>query len=1103
MKKLFFLLLFASLVFAAAPSISLVESSRDSSITGYAVINVSNPTNANIQIPSNLDFTAWFKKQTSNLPVANVSVGEIDWSFFLQTNVSKTQFLLVNSTCYDQIFNNATNVTTNVSSYCWQTQPQTYYGFDWVPFNPAGFTIVKRSSYLVKIVGTRLDPKTNYDWVLSSFGTNYEQWAWWNTSWYYFRPLSITTNVNLSNYSANLFLNTSNVNANWNWVNNGSDLRFTQPATGTEQLIPYWIEYWNSTNQSASVWLNANYTILNGTQINMYYGNSTYGNQSTKTIFTNNLSIFWTFADNGGTTVTDSSGNGNTGTLSKLDATFDTKTSGWTRNAKYGQGIKFNNTNGAKVDSPALTLNGSNCTRAMWIRLNNTVGTQNVYLMDFGTGNKYWMQLYDVDSDGKLETRVGAGSTTYVDGTVEFTSTSQWYWVVATMWNTNLTTYVNGAVSVTGTKTAATASNIMHLGGYGDGTLNFNGTIDQVMIYNRSLSAAEVAARYAAQEPLFTVGSETIQAAALTIANATLNETSVNPNAPVFFNVTIQNTTSLDVAAAIATWRYPNATTKNVTLTRASSTSQTHPFVQNGIFSLPNAASGVVVLSTAVNVSRAFVICNPKTGIVDTQAANEWAVTCELTNSTAVTVTRGTTSSAAGTGISYSVVESPNVLVQRGTASSASGIVDAVFTAVNLSRSIIILSTRTSTGTASRTKSAYATASFRNTTGMRITYSDSASTTDNFAWQVVEFNDGTTVQSGTVAGSMTQKLSAVVTEVNMSNAWLHYNYNTTTSSITATSVGANLTNSTGIDFWAWGDATFTVGIDWFLAEFPAGAGGNVQRDITNITGLGSSAGYGFFSNSVNTSRAFGYLRHAYVNGTGTGWHPGEWRVSFENSTCLLFGRGNTLAYSTLPWQVVELPPLTVATTYPYYSYTFTETDTEGFNNVTFVWANDTAGNANSTTFATVGVNVVAAASLAFTMTYPLTGCVEGQGASGALGICVRCYAVTTDLVGLATETGVACQGQTDATAFFAFTNGGSVAEKWQTSLNTSLGATLAFKFDTDNTYAGSKDVNATTPLTVNASIPIAATEYAWAWADFSSAMGGTTVRGVFSNSSSA
>ena len=115
----------------------------------------------------------------------------------------------------------------------------------------------------------------NFKWmfiVVFVLMLNSPTFAWWNTSWGYRQAINISNTAgNLTNYQVKIELNSSKVGANFNWSNNGRDIRFTN---STDDLLSHWIEYWNSSSQEATIWIKVPFLENNtNTTIYMYYGN--------------------------------------------------------------------------------------------------------------------------------------------------------------------------------------------------------------------------------------------------------------------------------------------------------------------------------------------------------------------------------------------------------------------------------------------------------------------------------------------------------------------------------------------------------------------------------------------------------------------------------------------------------------------------------------------------------------------------------------------------------------------------------------------------------------------------------------------------------------
>ncbi|MDP2848230.1 MAG: LamG domain-containing protein, partial [Humidesulfovibrio sp.] len=204
-------------------------------------------------------------------------------------------------------------------------------------------------------------------------------------------------------------------------------------------------------------------------------------------------SLYWPMYDNLGTSVSDASGNAVTGTINGT--------------ARWVPGIM--NNNGA-----ALYFNGGTYVSAannaatqltnvggvgLWFKM-DTAQT-NVWLLHKGdtgrTSECYGLRL---DSNGYLRFRIryGTPSSNYI----EVTSTTKpqagvWYHVAATWSNagTPLTIYVNGvSQGSVASNTARNTSTNFYLGAGDSDSTEFTGIIDEVYLYKKVLTQAEITA---------------------------------------------------------------------------------------------------------------------------------------------------------------------------------------------------------------------------------------------------------------------------------------------------------------------------------------------------------------------------------------------------------------------------------------------------------------------------------------------------------------------------------------------------------------------------------------------------------------------------------
>jgi len=204
----------------------------------------------------------------------------------------------------------------------------------------------------------------------------------------------------------------------------------------------------------------------------------------------NGLVGYWKFDEGAGVKAMDYSGNGNTGTI-----TGATWTSG-----KLGQALSFNGTSDLVNTGSDLYGTGT-FTVCAWAKPKSTAawvlkaisGNGRSFFDNINTGsNNYWI----LSSDGGANT-VWSATDALVLNT--------WQHVCGVRLSSGLATmYVNGAVSGSENQNSGTPETYGYATVIGasrsDATSPFDGLIDDVRIYNRALSQAEITALYQSGE---------------------------------------------------------------------------------------------------------------------------------------------------------------------------------------------------------------------------------------------------------------------------------------------------------------------------------------------------------------------------------------------------------------------------------------------------------------------------------------------------------------------------------------------------------------------------------------------------------------------------
>jgi hypothetical protein len=176
--------------------------------------------------------------------------------------------------------------------------------------------------------------------------------------------------------------------------------------------------------------------------------------------------------------------------------------SGWTNKGKFGKALNFDGINDFVQTSASTFVSGSpGLTVSAWFNYNaiDINGTMIVSQGTFGCAANSTFQLR-LNSPTQFTWNVCDG-TNDTDWDVDVPSMAQntWYHVVAT-WNGPLADiYINGVKAgetTTSITSLYTGSLPVYIGSNAGGDTFFNGTIDEVKVYNYALSADEVKVEY-------------------------------------------------------------------------------------------------------------------------------------------------------------------------------------------------------------------------------------------------------------------------------------------------------------------------------------------------------------------------------------------------------------------------------------------------------------------------------------------------------------------------------------------------------------------------------------------------------------------------------
>jgi hypothetical protein len=205
---------------------------------------------------------------------------------------------------------------------------------------------------------------------------------------------------------------------------------------------------------------------------------------------------WWRLDESSGTATVDSIGNSSDGTL----------TNGAVVNSAgvYNSGVKFDGSNDYITVPYNSALNiTTDFTVSAWIKRSATSNYGGIVAKTNGTAYDYDFYV-DVGTAGCADNQLGfySDSAGWACSTGTVADTTAWHHVVATRSGTTITFYIDGVASGSMTYAAAlsTGSNPLEIGrdGAWGAPANFSGSVDDVRVYNRSLTDYEIYDQYLA-----------------------------------------------------------------------------------------------------------------------------------------------------------------------------------------------------------------------------------------------------------------------------------------------------------------------------------------------------------------------------------------------------------------------------------------------------------------------------------------------------------------------------------------------------------------------------------------------------------------------------
>jgi len=194
--------------------------------------------------------------------------------------------------------------------------------------------------------------------------------------------------------------------------------------------------------------------------------------------------MHWKFDEGSGTVIQDSTSNNNDGTLTNSPV--------WSNDGKNGKALRFNGSDNNVTRAAPVGMSASKGTISFWSKRINisTVGSYIFAHPQTGDNSRIYV-VYTANSNTlncTLGNGTGIGSTSL--------NLNQWYHVTVAWNGTSAKFYVDGKLIGANTFNGLTSVGAIYAGGYPGGNQNFDGLIDDLKIYNATLSEEEIKADF-------------------------------------------------------------------------------------------------------------------------------------------------------------------------------------------------------------------------------------------------------------------------------------------------------------------------------------------------------------------------------------------------------------------------------------------------------------------------------------------------------------------------------------------------------------------------------------------------------------------------------
>lgn len=347
------------------------------------------------------------------------------------------------------------------------------------------------------------------------------QTPWYNTSWSYRAPIYIDNTQNpydLTDYQLLVGIDTSDL-VPGQMLANFNDVRFTEDDQTTP--VDHYYDSTNSTSSNTHFWVEVpNIPAKSIATIYIYYGNasasnvSSFDNTLTKTFSESDLRGLWHLDTGSGTTVTDSSGNGHTGTFNGSPTWQGSDGGFWgldiAQSFSTGDHLFFNNSPYVSVphDSDFDFEYNDSFSISTWMKGVGATSDDFLIAKALNSGNYTGYYLSIANTSGYVYfTLQNSGSYYNQIRTNSGITDTNWHHVVVTYNGNGQSSGIKIYIDNVEQATTSINSNLggrtirntvsLNFGSRDSGGIPYHGYLDEIRITARELGAEEISRQYA------------------------------------------------------------------------------------------------------------------------------------------------------------------------------------------------------------------------------------------------------------------------------------------------------------------------------------------------------------------------------------------------------------------------------------------------------------------------------------------------------------------------------------------------------------------------------------------------------------------------------